>query len=146
MSDDVFSATTSAYQYDLTLPLNPKVESLKNAEEDWIHEVVYVDTPTGSDRLPIHLMWPRNIKPPYHAVIYFSGLNSTQDIPFEYELTMNAMDFIPKSGRVLAVPILAGLWDRSDGSTLGKLLNPVTSRKLIGQFGQDLGRTIDYLV
>jgi hypothetical protein len=127
-----------SFDYD-DRALDTKVESVDDSSESWRHEVVSVDSAYGDERLGIHLFLPRNVEPPYQAVVYFPPSSaryhrdsSRPSFPYAY--------FIPKSGRALVYPIYQGTYERQF-ETRG----PNGYRDLTIQIGKDLRRTVEYL-
>jgi formylglycine-generating enzyme required for sulfatase activity len=110
IDDDVFALVLKNFDYD-DRDLDAKVESTDDGPEQWRHEVVSVRAAYGDERLPIHLYLPKNVDPPYQAVVYFppsSALYLTDSkhpsLPFAY--------FLPKSGRALIYPIYKRTYER----------------------------------
>ena len=138
VEDDVFALLLQSFDYD-DRDLDTKVESTDEGSEHWHHEVVSVKTAYGDERLPIHLYLPKNVDPPYQAVVYFppsSALyltdSSQPSFPFAY--------FIPASGRALIYPI----YKRTYGRQVD--LHGINDRReAMIQIGKDLRRTIDFL-
>ena len=91
------------YAYD-ALPLNEEVvEDI--AFEHWHRQRVEFDLPYG-ERGAAYLYIPNNIDPPYETIVYWPGWGATffQSVDEEY---LPAFDFIVRSGRVLAAPVLS---------------------------------------
>jgi serine/threonine protein kinase len=138
IDDDLFALVLQNFDYD-DRDLDARVESTDDGPEHWLHEVVSVRAVYGDERLPIHLYLPKNVDPPYQAVVYFppsSALYLTDSrypsFPFAY--------FIPKSGRALIYPIYKGTYGRQV-----EWRGPNDDRDLTIQIGKDLRRTIDFL-
>jgi formylglycine-generating enzyme required for sulfatase activity len=138
VDDDVFALLLKSFDYD-NRDLDAQVESTDDEPEHWRHELVSVRTAYGDERLPIHLYLPKNVEPPYQAVVYFppsSALLLTDSakpsFPFAY--------FIPKSGRALIYPI----YKRTYGRQVD-LHGPNDRREATIQIGKDLRRTLDFL-
>jgi serine/threonine protein kinase/formylglycine-generating enzyme required for sulfatase activity len=138
IDDEVYAVVRMSFDYD-DRALDTKVESVDDSSESWRHEVVSVDSAYGDERLGIHLFLPRNVEPPYQAVVYFPPSSaryhrdsSRPSFPYAY--------FIPKSGRALVYPIYQGTYERQF-ETRG----PNGYRDLTIQIGKDLRRTVEYL-
>ena len=58
------------FDYD-NRELDARVEATDDGPEYWRHEVVSVRAAYGDERLTIHLFLPKNVDPPYQAVVYF---------------------------------------------------------------------------
>jgi dipeptidyl aminopeptidase/acylaminoacyl peptidase len=93
----------------------------------------------GDERLPIHLYLPKNVEPPYQAVVYFPP-SSARFLTDGTHPTFPFASFIPQSGRALVYPIYKGTYDRQVDVS-----GPNDDRDLTIQFAKDLRRTIDYL-
>ncbi len=133
-----FALVLRSFDYD-DRELDAKIESVDDDPESWRHEVVSVAPAYGDEPLKVHLFLPRNVEPPYQAVIYFPPSSarfhrdsSQPSFPYAY--------FIPKSGRALVYPIYQGTYERRF-ETRG----PNDYRDLYIQIGKDLRRTVDYL-
>lgn len=144
-TDEAFAALTKPFQYDQSAPLNPQVEEQNESTFKGRHETVGLNAAYGNERFSVHLFWPEQGSPPYDVVVAYPGMAATQRIPFGEDFTIGILDFVVQSNRVLVVPEYAGLWSRSDGSTLATLMNPSTGLGLLLKMSQDMSRTIDYL-
>jgi dienelactone hydrolase len=146
VSDDVFKVYTARYEYDKT-PFDARIEKSDDGRTHWRHELVSIAAAYGSERLPIHLYIPRNIKTPAQVVLFFPGNGAIgsqtsanlirQDTPLESVI---------KSGRVVAYPVYKFTYERSDPKAAYK--RPVPTRAystFVQQILQDAGRSIDYL-
>jgi serine/threonine protein kinase/formylglycine-generating enzyme required for sulfatase activity len=138
VDDDVFAIVRQSFDYDDRDP-DARVESIDDGPEYWRHEVVSVRAAYGDERLPIHLFLPKNIDPPYQAVVYFPPSSAryltdstNPSFPFAY--------FIPKSGRALVYPVYQSTYERQIDQH-----GPNDRRDVMIQIGKDLRRTIDFL-
>ena len=138
IDDDVFHLVRRSFDYDARA-LDARVERIDDGPKNWRHEVVSVLAAYGDERLPIHLFLPKDVGPPYQAVVYFppsSALflkdSTNPSFPFGY--------FIPGSGRALVYPIFKGTFERR-----GSLHGPNDYRDRTIQLVKDLRRTVDYL-
>jgi len=138
IDDEAFDLVRRSFDYD-DRDLDARVESTDEGPEYWRHEIVTVRATYGDERLPIHLYLPKNVDPPYQAVVYFPPssarfLTDSQhpSFPFGY--------FIPQSGRALVYPIYKGTYDRRVD-----VRGPNDDRDLTLQFAKDLRRTVDFL-
>ncbi len=136
LSDDAFAVYESQFAYR-NRPLKPVLESTDDSPSAWRRESVSIDAAYGGERFTVHLDLPKRGSPPYKAVVYFPGDNAFEQSTFEVAYWEN-FDYIPKSGRVLVRPILAGMYERIDpglsffGETVPRMV-------------KDLARTLDYL-
>ena len=140
VGDAMFAVYRGLYQYDPS-DLEARAESEDDSEPHWRRETVSLRAAYGTERFLVHLYLPRNVPPPYQAVIYFPG----SDARVETNSLTASLAFarhIPQSGRALIQPIYSGLWERrSDGGRLG----PNAYRDMVIQWSKDMGRTLDYL-
>ena len=140
ISDEVFEAYLRLYSYDRT-PLEAEIESVDDSPPHWRKETVSFEAAYGDERVTALLFLPRNVPPPWQAVVVFPGADvflspSSENLASEY-----LFDFIPRSGRILVYPIYQGMYERF---ALEKL-TPNKARDLMVMWSKDLGRTIDYL-
>jgi pimeloyl-ACP methyl ester carboxylesterase len=138
IDDDTFAIVRQSFDYD-DRELDVRVESTDDRPEHWRHELVSVRAAYGDERMLIHLYLPKNVEPPYQAVVYFppsSALyltdSSRPSFPFAY--------FIPESGRALVYPI----YQRTYGRQI-EMHGPNDYRETTIQIGKDLRRTVDFL-
>lgn len=128
------------YSYDRT-PLEAKIERTEESEH-WRRERISFAAAYGVERVLVNILLPKNVPPPYQAVIWFPGSyalglkSSDRELVFSYYF-----DFLPRSGRALVYPVYKGTYERQVSGPSG----PSQLRDLIVQWSKDLGRTIDYL-
>jgi dienelactone hydrolase len=142
VDDKTFNIFLRQYSYD-NLPLNPKITAIENPG-NWKVEKVTIDAGYNKERLDIYLFFPKNAQPPYQPVIFFPGSN----VIFTPSFTINEMkpfEFIVKSGRVLAFPILKGTFERKDDLKSDMPEETVFYKDHVIMWRRDIGRTIDYL-
>jgi hypothetical protein len=139
VDDATFEILRRFYSYDRT-PLDSRVEAV-HEDERWRRERVSFAAAYGDERVLADILIPKNVMPPYQAVIWFPGVyafglkHSDGDLSFSYDF-----DFLPKNGRALVYPVFKGTHERSTRLELTKQL-----REGAVQWSKDLGRTIDYL-
>ena len=138
IDDDTFALVLRSFDYD-DRDLDARTESTDDHPEHWRHEIVSVRAAYGDERLPIHLYLPKNVEPPYQAVVYFPP-SSARFLTDGTHPTFPFASFIPQSGRALVYPIYKGTYDRQVDVS-----GPNDDRDLTIQFAKDLRRTIDYL-
>ena len=125
-------------------PLNAKTEWKDDTVPTWRIEKVSFDTPNGDDRIVAYLFLPRNVPPPWHAVVfwtagfayYMSGSDdgrNTRDVNF--------WEYIVKDGRAFVYPILKGTFERGGGAGHTE---PVGAADCILP-AKEIYRTLDYL-
>lgn len=69
MSDDVFQAYRTVYAYDKR-PLDAQSEGILENTPDWTKEKVTIDAGYENDRLPLYVFLPKNVHPPFQAVVF----------------------------------------------------------------------------
>ncbi len=109
---------------------------------------VEVDVPYSKDTLPLVLLVPEKVEPPYQVVVWFGGLNaiSSRDNASLYDADMRFANFLRQSGRLLVMPIWKGTFERNDGSTFRQFMgSAVGQREIINSWERDLRLTLDYL-
>ena len=130
------------YSYDRT-PLDSRIERTEEGEY-WRRERVSFAAAYGGERVLANILLPKNVVPPYQAVIWFPGSYALELKSSDRELVFSYyFDFLARSGRALVYPVYKGTYERHiPGDT-----NPGTNlhRDLVVQWSKDLGRTIDYL-
>lgn len=148
VSDAEFAYFRRLYDYS-PLPLNPVVERVDTAQH-WIREHVTFDLPYGS-RGGVALYLPLRAPRPLQTVVYWGGSGSMAMRSIDEEWVVG-IDFMIRSGRAVAVPILAGTYGRDDprpartegrSGPLGD--NDASYRDIVVQWVKDTRTTIDYL-
>jgi len=150
-SDTEFAIYKRMYAYD-PLPLNADIVAT-DPFEHWTRERVEFDLPYG-ERGAAFLYIPNNTAPPFEVVLYWPGSGALWMQSID-EASLRPIDFIIRSGRVVAQPVFKGTYDRddenfsitdddaiwgSDGDTAGKLYLDYQIKWM-----QEMSRTIDYL-
>jgi serine/threonine protein kinase len=138
IDDETFAMVRRSFDYD-DRDLDARVESTDKRPEHWRDEVVSVRAAYGDERLPIHLYLPKNVEPPYQAVIYFPP-SSARYLRDGMRPSFPFAGFIPRSGRALIYPIYKGTYERRVEAH-----GPNDNRDWTIQIGKDLRRTIDFL-
>jgi hypothetical protein len=106
VSDEVFDVFRRLYAFDHT-PLNPTVHSVATSNPDWNVQLVSFDAAYGNERVLARLYFPKPeaAAPPYQTVIYFPGSDGLTLRSSDGLTTQTWFDFVPRSGRVLVLPI-----------------------------------------
>jgi formylglycine-generating enzyme required for sulfatase activity len=140
VSDDVFNAYRRMYAYDPS-ELAAKVEGVDESSPLWRRETVSFQAAYGGERVVAHLFLPRDVAPPYQAVVWFPG-NDAFFIPSSQSpASAYLFDFIPRIGRALIYPVYKGMYERRHAfSRTGN-----EWRDMVIMWSKDLGRTLDYL-
>ncbi len=146
VADAVYRIYADQYSYDRT-PFDARVELTDDASPQWRHEVVNIATVYGGERMPVHLYLPKNVKPPYQAVLFFPGTlavgaKSTTNL----QLNTFGIDFIIMSGRALVYPVYQYTYGRTDPRVASALVpqtraNTTWTQQLVS----DARRALDYV-
>jgi len=142
----VYRIYADQYSYDRT-PFDVRVESTDDASPHWRHEVVSMAAVYGGERMPVHLYLPKNVKPPYQAVLYFPGALAV-GAANSANLLLNTFenDFIVMSGRALVYPVYKYTYGRSDQRVTS--IFPQSTRAYttwVQQLVSDARRALDYV-
>jgi class 3 adenylate cyclase/formylglycine-generating enzyme required for sulfatase activity/dienelactone hydrolase len=145
-SDEVFATLRELAAYDPT-PLNAASESWLELPGGLRAEQVTLDAAYAGERLIVYLIPPEDAAPPYQAVLWMYGANMLyqRDTQQAVENASRFLSFVPKSGRLLVLPVYAGTFERNDERTRHFFSQYNSRRDLIRQWVQDIGRTLDYL-
>jgi dienelactone hydrolase len=100
------------------------------------------------DVLPVLLLKPRGVEPPYQTVVWFGGRNSIalRDNTTLYRFDLRITNFLRESGRMLVVPIWTGTFERNDGSSLRRFTSdPAQRSEMTSTWARDLRLIMDHL-
>lgn len=143
ISEEVFQVYRDLFDYD-RIPLNARVESAADEDTHWIRETVSFDATYDDERVLAHVFLPKNIEPPYQAVVYYP----TSDAIFRQtsdDLELSYIEFIIQSGRAVVFPVLWGTYERNTGlDTTWPNATREYSNHVV-RWIQDFRRTVDYL-
>ena len=112
-------------------------------------ELVTLTTSPPSEPMPVYLFLPStNVRAPYQPVIMFPELSDWEspDSTERIEQIFPFPEFIVADGRVLVVPVFAGMYERYDGYPAlptAERLDVLVGRRM--QWIKDVGNVIDYL-
>ena len=143
ISDSEFAA--SAWQYERSYRTTHREISSKESVHGTRHQI-QLSRSSGEQSMLVYLYEPANREPPYSPVVYFPGAtgwdvladsesNIDQSTPFP--------DFVLKSGRMLVLPVFAGMYERGDSHRAFPPSNVVASRRI--QWIKDAKDVLDYL-
>jgi len=146
VADDVYRIYADQYSYDRT-PFDVRVESTDDASPLWRHEVVSMAAVYGGERMAVHLYLPKNVKPPYEAVLFFPGaLAIGAADSANLQLNTFGIDFIVMSGRALVYPVYKYTYGRSDPQVTSIFPQPTRAYTTwVQQLVGDARRSLDYL-
>jgi dienelactone hydrolase len=138
VSDEAFAIYRRMYAYDPSR-LNARIEATEPSQH-WIRERVSFDSSYG-ERIIVYLYLPRSGFAPYQTLVYYPGeIAAFVDSIDQYRPIH--VDFLLKSGRAVAFPVLKGYFERRDKTPLE---GPMARRQRRFEVANDLRRTIDYL-
>jgi dienelactone hydrolase len=152
--DRVFQVYKEHFAYDRT-DLDIRIESRQETSEEWTREKVSFAAAYGGERVPAYLYLPKNTKPPYHTVIFWSTLaailtRSSNDIDTSWDFPL-FVSFIVKSGRAVMIPLMKGMFERGNDSLTAFMYKSWDGggghqyAELLTQQVKDFRRSIDYL-
>jgi eukaryotic-like serine/threonine-protein kinase len=136
--DDVFQAYRTMYAYDRR-PLSPQADSVEETPY-WTKQKITIDAGYESERLPMYLFLPKNVHPPFQAVLFFPSARVNL-MPSSRNLgDLQFVDYVIKSGRALLYPIYFGTYERTASvqpGTIGDL-------QLVIKQSKEVRRAVDY--
>ena len=142
VADEVFEVYRDRFAYD-AIDLDAQSESIPSTSSDWVGESVSFQAAYEDDRVSAHVHLPATAEPPYQAVIYFPGSNSTAQTSTPPPGPFN--DFVLRSGRALIQPAYRGIYERNESLESTWPNESVRYTELFTSWAQDVMRTIDYL-
>src|SRR5262249_44030436 len=142
-SDELFQVYKSMYTYDKNRLNDRSVSTEESAAS--IHQTITFDAAYGKERVIAHLYLPRQVKPPYQAVIFFPGANYFDSKSFPRENPPPEIAFLVRSGRAVLWPVYKGACERWVQPPPPQEHGLRAWRELAIQWYQDLARSLDYL-
>ena len=151
--DSEFRLYRRFYAYDRT-DLGARTESVDDDSPQWRIERISFNAAYGGERMIAYLLLPRNVSPPYQAVIYFPGSGALRERSHEARLRRElASDqplgsgpaFLVRSGRAVLYPTYKSTWDRGDDLISDRPDMTNAFRDHVVQWQKDVARSIDYL-
>ncbi|HUP02924.1 MAG TPA: protein kinase [Bryobacteraceae bacterium] len=142
-SDDVFQAYKAMYAYDRK-PLDAKSEGIVENTADWTKEKITIDAGYDNRRLDVYLFLPKNVRPPFQAIVFFPSARVSL-MPSSRNLgDMQFIDYTIQSGRALIYPVYSGTYERVDP---GEAQAGYAARlQLLVRRSKEVRRAVDYLV
>jgi dienelactone hydrolase/predicted Ser/Thr protein kinase len=140
VGDEVFEVYRRVYSYDRS-ELAARTEASEETDH-WRKEKVSFEAAYGNERVTAVLLLPRNVAPPYQAVLWFPGSGDLTARSIDNPGNPFYFDFLPKSGRAVVIPGYQDMYERQLGAA-DRGPNLLRDREI--QWSKDLGRTIDYL-
>lgn len=140
VSDEEFERFVGRFDYARG-SLDTVVESPVSSR-NWIRERISFEAGYDGERMVLYLYLPTAASPPYQTVIYWGGLEGS--FLDSYDKAQLPLDFVLKSGRAVAVPILQGMFERGGGGFSASRGGAAARNQMINQV-IDVRRSIDYL-
>lgn len=125
-------------------PMEAASESTDTSNRNWNMEVITI-AGVENERLQLDLITPKSYDNSLAPVVFFPGMDCVLPGEIAYELYMDLLDFVPKSGRALIIPHYRGMWENSDGTTQDRLMSPSKSPALVQEWAQDFSRAIQFI-
>jgi formylglycine-generating enzyme required for sulfatase activity len=138
VDDDVFQAYLRLYQYDAK-PLDARVDERDTTNPAFIAERVSFTAAYGTERVPLMLFLPRDVKPPYQVVMYFPGSEAVR-MQHSRSAYLHFLEFLLRTGRAVAFPVYQQTYERRRQRTGQNFLREISIQR-----GLDARRVIDYL-
>jgi dienelactone hydrolase len=148
VSDAIFRVYEGLYSYDKTDP-EPEIATTDESPKYWIKQKVYYNSAQRGERMFAYLFLPKNVSPPYQALVYFPGAGAFDVRSSEEGETLwswSTADLIVRSGRAVLYPIYTSSFERGDGySVYDPAVTWNDHREHFLTWGKEVGRSIDYL-
>ena len=138
-----YEALRHVFDYDRTA-LNARVDGRDTTDEDYILERVSFDAAYGNERLFANVYVPKRGKPPYQATVMFPG-SGVISVASSIGRRDPTTGFLPKSGRVLVIPVLKSTFERRDSLHSDVSDSSIFWRDHVVMWVKDMRRTLDYL-
>jgi dienelactone hydrolase len=95
----------------------------------------------GGERIPAYLFLPKNVKPPYQAVLFVPGGWAFAMRSSVTGVSTDQFDFLLRTGRAVLYPVYKGTFERHVETPL----SPNVYRETAIQVVKDALRSVDYL-
>jgi dienelactone hydrolase len=142
-SDAVWRTWLSFVSYQKQ-PLNAQVELVDDSPQYWRMEKVSFDAAYGGERMVAYMLLPRNVPPPWQAVVFWPGGLATRSNSTENGQNLSdsrVWGYLVKDGRAVLYPVVKGTYERGGGRPRG---GP-TSMETWVMRAKDISRSLDYL-
>jgi dienelactone hydrolase len=143
VSDEAFQAYKAMYAYDRN-PLNPKNEGVVEDTPAWTRQRITIDAGYENRRLTVNLFLPKNVRPPFQAVVFFPSARVMFMTDSRSLGDMQFVDYTIKSGRAVIYPIYAGTYERVTPGW--EKAGASADLQLLIQRSREVRRAVDYLV
>jgi dienelactone hydrolase len=140
VADAQFDVLKSFYAYDRA-PLAATVDAVDDSSPYFRQETLSFAAAYGNERVPAHLLLPKNAQPPFQIVVYFPN-SYARSANSSSRLDMRLIEFIVRSGRALLYPVYKGTFERGGGVPLAGVN---AMRDMQVAWAKDVFRAVDYL-
>ena len=135
-------------------PLEARIELVDDSQPVWRMEKVSFTAAYEGERMLAYLFLPRNVPPPYQAVVFWPGgyaVAVTSSGDGKLLLYHRYWDYLVKTGRVVVFPILKRTFERGGApppageNVFNVLFEMLDDQSLMAMQAKDISRSIDYL-
>ncbi len=140
-SDQVFQLYRAMYAYDRT-QLNEE-SGPKEDSADWSRQKVTIDGGFDYERLPMYLLLPKRVHPPYQTIVFFPSARVNTMPSSQHLGDLDFIDYVIQSGRAVVYPIYRGTYERH--TSADALPGDVGDRELTIRQSKEVRRAVDYL-
>jgi dienelactone hydrolase len=140
VSDEIFAVFRNLFQYDNEASLSARIEK-EEIRGPWEREYITFDAPYDDERIGLYLYLPNDVSGPLQTVLFWGGTGwLVLDSIDRYK---TPIEFVLQSGRAVAVPVLAGTFQRRNDTRVQ--WSTIAGRDLVIRQIKDLRRAVDYL-
>ena len=145
VADDVYEIYKNRFSYD-PIELDAIIEKTDDQAPQWTKQKVTFNAAYPNERVIAYLYLPKNVAPPYQAVVYYTGSGAIARGSSEKpgNPPIGRIDFLVKSGRALVFPIYRGTFERNEGLKSTWPDKSYTYVDYATKWIKDFKRTIDY--
>jgi class 3 adenylate cyclase len=145
VNDATFKLFLNDFKYEKTA-FDEEIQSVDFGDPDFTCQKIYINSTYNDERLCLYLFLPTNHPGPFQTIFNFPSawafnLDNYEEI---FDIARYNYDFFIKSGRALAIPVLAGMYGR-EGMGKGQSLRNARMKENIISYIKDVQRHIDYL-
>lgn len=144
LSDEAYRVAVSSFATGLsTVKSSEEIVNLSNGLSATRVEIEY---PFKDEKLPVYIVVPDNVEPPYQPLIWFGGVNaihSTNNASL-FDVDMSITNFLRQSGRMMVFPIWTDTFERNKENSLQQWRNRGAGH-WISDWHRDFTYTLDYL-
>jgi predicted esterase len=141
VDDAAFAVIRGLYEHAQG-ELRATVDAVDEVSPHYRWERVSFDAGYRGERLPAHLLLPRNARPPFQVVLYFPPSPALQLSSSQTLDGLPWFEFFVRGGRALLFPIYSNTYERR---IPGFRWTPEAQRDLVLQWSREVARAIDYL-